>query len=218
MKQIFFISFLLLAFQAVSAKTITGKVLSIHDGDTLTFLPSGAEAKKAKLRLLGVDTPEIDFNGATQGESAQKALSFLKSLLPLNSVIQIELSDKNMDSNNRYLGQVIFNGIDLNLEMLKAGWGALYFIYPYDKKVFVKYSEAAQKAFEDKAGLFSEGFSHVLLPYIFRQEEKGIPGTNLVGNFKTKKLFSPEDIQSVPHYHRVFFSNENTALGQGFSW
>lgn len=205
------------AFSVVSAKTITGKVLSIHDGDTITFLPSDSP-KKAKLRLMGVDTPEVDFNGNSQGESAELARDYLKSLLPLNANISIELSDKNMDSNNRYLGQIIYNGIDLNLEMLKAGWGAIYFIYPYDKKLFVKYSEASSLADNNKLGIFSDKFSHNPLPYIFRQESKGIPGTNLVGDFKTKKLFSGEDVESVPHYHRVFFSNENTAIVQGFSF
>lgn len=218
MKKTLSLFLLLLSFQAIEAKTIAGKVISIHDGDTLTFLPSETPTKKAKLRLMGVDTPEIDFNGATQGESAEMARDYLKSMLPLNSTIQIELSDKNMDSNNRYLGQIIYNGVDLNLEMLKAGWGALYFIYPYDKKIFVKYSEAALVASENKVGIYSDKFSHNPLPYIFRQEGKGVPGTNMIGNFKTKKLFAPEDIESVPHYNRVFFSNESSAFAQGFSW
>lgn len=205
------------AFSAVSAKTIAGKVLSIHDGDTITFLPSD-DTKKAKLRLLGVDTPEIDFNGSSQGESAELARDYLKGLLPINAQIQIELPEKSTDSNNRYLGQIMYNGVDLNLEMLKAGWGALYFIYPYDKKIFVRYSEAAALASASKAGIFSDKFSHNPLPYIFRQDSKGIPGTNIIGNFKTKKLYSPADVESVPHYQRVFFSDEKMANQQGFSW
>ena len=63
-KNILFIVLILSGIPQAVAKTLSGKVLSIHDGDTLTFLPTG-EIKKAKLRLLGVDTPEIDFNGKT---------------------------------------------------------------------------------------------------------------------------------------------------------
>ena len=146
MIKIFSIIFLIHLFSAeISAKTLTGIVLSIHDGDTLTFMPSG-EIKKAKLRLMGVDTPEIDFNGTSQGEVAFLALDYLMSMLPVNSTIQIELSDKITDSNGRYLGQIKYQGRDLNLEMLKAGWGATYFIYPYDKKMVVDYQMASKKA------------------------------------------------------------------------
>ncbi len=214
LKKIFLI---ILLIPSVEAKGLVGKVLSIHDGDTLTFLPEGSP-KKAKLRLMGVDTPEIDFNGNSQGEVAEAARDYLRSLLPLNSTIRIELSDKGMDNNDRYLGQVIYNERDLNLEMLKAGWGAVYFIYPYDKKIVVKYAEASRLADEQNVGIFSEKYQNEPLPYIFRQDSKGIPGTNMVGNFKTKKLYNSESIQEVPHYYRVFFSSDVMASSQGFSW
>ena len=211
--------FLILLFltSSVDAKTLMGKVISIHDGDTLTFLPEGTP-KKAKLRLMGVDTPEIDFNGHSQGEVAELARDYLRSLLPINSTIKIELSDKGTDTNDRYLGQIIFNDMDLNLEMLKAGWGVVYFIYPYDKKLVVKYSEASKQADEKNVGLFSKRFEKESLPYIFRQESKGIPGTNMVGNFQTKKLYDSERIEEVPHYLRVFFSSDLMATSLGFSW
>lgn len=207
---------LLFAFQVI-AKTITGKVFSIHDGDTVTFIPD-KEIKKAKLRLLGVDTPEIDFNGMNQGESALIARDFLRSRLPLNAQVTIDLQEKGMDSNNRYLGRLIYNGVDLNLVMLKEGIGALYFIYPYDKKLFATYSEAAKEAEILGLGIFSEKFRNNPLPYIFRQEAKGVPGTNIVGHFSLKKLYLPEDIKKIPAYERVFFSDEQWAREQGFSW
>lgn len=212
--KLFLILFLI---PSVEAKSLMGKVLSIHDGDTITFQPEGAP-KKAKLRLMGVDTPEIDFNGHSQGEVAEKARDYLRSMLPINSTIKIELSEKGMDSNDRYLGQIIYNGVDLNLEMLKAGWGAVYFIYPYDKKLVVNYGEASKIADEKNVGIFSAKYEHEPLPYIFRQDSKGIPGTNMVGNFKTKKLFVSENIEEVPHYLRVFFSSDAMASSQGFSW
>lgn len=210
--------FLILTLSPViSAKTITGVVLSIHDGDTLTFLPSG-EIKKAKLRLMGVDTPEIDFNGVSQGEVAFRARDYLMSLLPLNATIQIELSDKNTDANGRYLGQIKYQGKDLNLEILKAGWGATYFIYPYDKKIVVDYQKASQLASEQGLGIFSEKYKAQPLGYMFRQQSKGLPGTNLVADYVTKKIYSGEDVELVPHFHRVFFSSEETALIHGFNW
>lgn len=200
-----------------SAKTISGKVLSIHDGDTLSFLPSG-EFKKTKLRLLGVDTPEIDFNGASQGELADMAHSFLKKLVPINSTIQVLLSDKDSDSNGRMLGQVFYQGIDINLEILKAGWGATYFIAPYDKKIVVSYQSASQRASDERLGIFSEKYKTEPLAYLFRQMIKRVDGTNIVGDFESKKLFANDSIDSVPHFRRVFFTSEESAISRGFSW
>lgn len=215
-----FVFFLHLVFFLVSpakARTIVGKVLSIHDGDTLTFLPEGS-LTKSKLRLLGVDTPEIDFNNHSQGEVAEKARDYLRSLLAINSTIEIKLSEKGIDSNNRYLGQLFFKGVDLNLEMLKAGWGAVYFIYPYDKKLVANYGEASRLADEQDKGIFSYQYQKELLPYLFRQETKGTEGTNMVGNFNTKKLYLSENIDEIPHYFRVFFPSDLMASSQGFSW
>lgn len=212
-----FLILLFLFTSSVEAKTLMGKVVSIHDGDTLTFIPDGA-TKKAKLRFLGVDTPEIDFNGHTQGEIAVIAKNYLQSILPINASIKIELSENGTDANDRYLGVVFYNNVDLNLELLKAGMGAVYFIYPYDKKMFINYSEASRLADEQNIGIFSPQFEKELLPYIFRQESKGIPGTNIVGNFQTKKLYASENIDEVPHFLRVFFSSDSIATSKGFSW
>lgn len=217
MKNLVFALFVILFSPVLSARILTGKVLSIHDGDTVTFIPEGA-VKKAKLRLMGVDTPEIDFNGSTQGEVAFAARDFLINLLPLDSIIQIDLSDQESDVNGRYLGRILFHGVDLNLEILKAGWGATYFIYPYDKKILIHYQKASELAAQNQLGAFSDKYKSNPLAYMFRQESRGVPGTNLVADFETKKIYSAENIESIPHFRRVFFSSAESALTHGFSW
>lgn len=47
---------LLLALTA-SAETLTGKVVGVRDGDTLTLLVAGNQP--AKVRLIGIDAPEL---------------------------------------------------------------------------------------------------------------------------------------------------------------
>lgn len=215
----FIYSFLvLISIQLASAETLVGRVLSIHDGDTMT-VQLDSQIKKEKIRLLGVDSPEIDFNGQSQGAVAEIARDYLRNLLPLNSVVKIDVPQKGgRDINGRYLGIIIYNGIDLNLEMLKAGMGAVYFIFPYDKKMAVTYMNASETATVNGVGLFSQTYNHELLGYVFRQKVKGMEGTNIVANYVTKKLYSSDNLELVPHYHRVFFSNEETALIHGFNW
>jgi len=208
----------LISIQLASAETLVGRVLSIHDGDTIT-VQLDTQVNKEKIRLLGVDSPEIDFNGKTQGAVAEMARDYLKKLLPINSVIQIDLPDKGgRDVNGRYLGIILYNGMDLNLEMLKAGMGAVYFIFPYDKKMAVTYMNASEEATVNGVGLFSQMYNQELLGYVFRQKIRGIEGTNIVADYATKKLYSSEDMELVPHYHRVFFSSEETAFIHGFNW
>lgn len=216
-KNILFIVLILSGIPQAEAKTLSGKVLNIHDGDTLTFLPTG-EIKKAKLRLLGVDTPEIDFNGYSQGDMALNARDYLQSLLPTDSTIEIELAANGMDSNNRYLGVIKFKGEDLNAKMLSSGWGAVYFIYPYEKSLVKKYLTLSEEAHKKSLGIFSDNYRNEPLPYMFRQQSKGIIGSNIVGNFLTKKLYAAEKIEEVPHFHRVFFSSDQMAKSVGFSW
>ena len=199
---------LILVFSSVFSlsahSTITGKVLSIHDGDTLQLEIKG---KKERVRLLGVDTPEVDFQGETQGEAALKARDYLRSLLPLNSQVEVRTQDKALDSNGRLLGQIIYQGRDLNLEMLQSGLAAVYFIYPFDKKVVSTYVAAAE--------IGALKADQLVLPgYIFRQKVKGYPGTNMVADFTLKCLSS--DIEKVPVFRRVFFSEESIALSQGY--
>lgn len=217
MKQTVMLLLLIIGLQTAAASALTGTVLSIHDGDTLTILPEGSK-KKSKVRLLGVDAPEIDFNGNSQGEMAELARDYLQSMLPIKSMVRIELPENGLDNNGRYLGQIIYNQRDLNLEMLKAGWGAVYFIFPFDKKIVASYIHISKVASEEGRGIFSAKYKGESLPYIFRQAAKGTPGTNIVADFVSKKIYSAESIESIPHYQRVFFTSEEIARSRGFSW
>ena len=62
--------FCLLAFPALAADTtIVGKVVGVHDGDTLTLR---TEDETLKVRLSDIDTPEL---GQPFGNNAKQALS-----------------------------------------------------------------------------------------------------------------------------------------------
>lgn len=215
----FFFSFLILiSFQLAHAESLSGKVIGIHDGDSIT-VQLDSQVKKEKIRLVGVDTPEIDFNGNSQGVIAEMARDYLRNMLPLKSIVQIDIPEKGgRDMHGRYLGTVIYKGKNLNLEMLKSGMGAVYFIYPYDKKLAVKYMSASKEASNNGVGFFGQNFDQELLAYVFRQQVRGVPGTNIVADFVTKKLYSSYDLELVPHYQRVFFETQEAAYNNGFSW
>ncbi len=102
--------------------------------------------------------------------------------------------------------------------MLRSGLAAMYFIAPYEKSIIAEYIEVAKEAYEAKRGMFQYAKSEVSLPYQFRMEVQGFIGNNLVGNYETKELFSPENVEKVPPYARVFFKYEEMAFQRGFKW
>ncbi|MFM6927304.1 MAG: thermonuclease family protein, partial [Bdellovibrio sp.] len=101
----FFFIALLLPLTAL-ADSLTGYVLDVHDGDTLT-IQVPAENMKYKVRFLGVDTPEVDFFGNTQGDVAYQARDFVRRLAPNGAEVTVVYDQNGMDKHGRVLGRVI---------------------------------------------------------------------------------------------------------------
>ena len=81
---------------ALAASNYTGKVVGVHDGDTLTLLT--ADKRQIKVRLAEIDTPE---SRQPYGSRAKQALSdkvFGKT---------ITLETETMDRYGRVVGHVI---------------------------------------------------------------------------------------------------------------
>lgn len=194
-----------------SAFSLEVRILDVHDGDTLTAVGT-ADSQKYKIRLMGVDTPEIDFFQHNQGEGATQARDALRALLPKGSFVTIS-EDSDIDKHGRVLGRLLRGSLDVNKEMLRQGWGFIYFIAPYDKRVLNDYSDAAQEAVENRRGLFASSFEE---PYLFRLRVRKQTGRNLVGDLETKALFMPEHIAEIPVWRRVFFSDETVANNLGY--
>lgn len=200
-----------------SVFAISGKVIAVQDGDTMTIVDNETK-EKVRIRLMGVDTPELHFFGKTQGQAAQDACDTLREITPRGSSVRIG-DDYQTDKHGRILGRVFrADGLDVNAEMLRRGWGTLYFIYPFSKRALNDYSAAAYEGFIAKLGIFSGRYENLELPYDFRMSVRGMDGFNLVGDLETKKLYRPADIQEVPVWKRVFFPSSKAAHSAGYSF
>lgn len=103
-----FLIFLLIFLAPVSAD-FSGLVVRIIDGDTIIVLDG---SKKRKVRLTGIDAPEL------------KQEFGLKSKQELAGLIDKKWVDIKSNSEDRYkrtLGKVICNGVDINLNLIKLG-------------------------------------------------------------------------------------------------
>ncbi len=93
-------------------------VTDVYDGDTITCdidLGFGVVYKKQKIRLFGIDTPEI------RGDEREKGLisrDYLRNrILDKNIILQTKKDKKG--KYGRYLGVVIYDSIDINNELVE---------------------------------------------------------------------------------------------------
>jgi endonuclease YncB( thermonuclease family) len=100
---------------SAQAYDLTGRVVRVADGDTLTILDS--KQKKHKIRLFGIDSPESQ---QPYYKAAGKALSRLTSGKDVDVVI------KDTDSYGRTVGVIYLDNIDINLEMVTLGYAWWY--------------------------------------------------------------------------------------------
>lgn len=109
---------------ALSAEMSSAVVEYVHDGDTL-FLDDGR-----KVRLLGIDTPEIGENAECWGE---ESTMLLRSLLPEGTVVQVLADDEPLDQYGRSLLFVFTDdATNVNLELVRRGAAEVVYYEPND--------------------------------------------------------------------------------------
>jgi micrococcal nuclease len=129
---------------AVAAKPhyeLTGRVLAIADGDTLTVL-DGSNTQH-KIRLAGIDAPE---KGQPFGTKARENLAGKV----FGQVVHVEVID--VDRYHREVGRIYLGERFINAEMVRDGFA---WRYPqYDKPG--EFTAAEDDAREQKRGLWAD--------------------------------------------------------------
>ncbi len=87
-----------------NAETITGLVVGVADGDTITVLD--ADKVQHKIRLSGIDAPEKKQPFGNRSKESLSDLAFDKT-------VNVETSKR--DRYGRQIGKVLVNGRDVNL-------------------------------------------------------------------------------------------------------
>lgn len=130
--------FLFFAILAIASPlfALSGKVVSIHDGDTITILQG---KQQIKVRLFGIDAPE------KKQDYGQKSKQFLASLIA-GQVVEVE--PKGKDRYKRMLGIIHYKGQDINAQMVLNGYAWAYVKY---SRIYVNQERLAR---ENKRGLW----------------------------------------------------------------
>ena len=132
-----------------SQETTTTKectVSSVYDGDTMRVK---CEGELMKVRLHCIDTPEMG-----QRPWGKESRDYLRGLAPRGSSVQIKGHKK--DRYGRLIGEVMKDGVNLNLAMVREGQAAVYVKYCKD----AQYDEAENSAKKASIGIWSKPGTH----------------------------------------------------------
>jgi len=147
-----------LVASSVSAEVLLGTVIAVHDGDTITLR---TESNKKKIRLAGIDAPELK---QTYGVESR---SLLREAV-LNKAVLVETSRN--DKYGRVIGKVTLDGQDINLKHIQSGGAWVYRAYlkELSKEDRVFYLEAEAQSKDIAAGLWKD--SNAIEPWIWRKK------------------------------------------------
>ena len=159
--KLFFCISLFFFVSTLQAATLSGRVVAIADGDTITILDSSNT--QYKIRLAGIDAPE---KKQAFGNVSKKSLS------DMVYGKQVSVDYNKQDRYGRTVGKVIIDGVDANLEQVKRGLAWFYKKYqneqPFEDRL--DYLHAQEAAEQSKVGLWKE--QAPVPPWDFRKSKK----------------------------------------------
>ncbi len=130
----------------IPARTFSGKVIAVMDGDTLLVLQDG---KPVKIRLADVDAPEVG-HAVMGGKSpnSQKAQPYGDaSKLSLSEMVmgkQVQVSSRAIDVYGRMVAMVSIGGMNVNHEQVRRGLAWDYSRFHSNRDVMALQQEARQ--------------------------------------------------------------------------
>jgi endonuclease YncB( thermonuclease family) len=96
---------------------VLGKVVSVHDGDTITVL---VEKRQVKVRLMDIDAPELRQPFGTRARASLAEMCFGKIAA---------VNVRGRDRYKRAIAQVTCAGTDANAEQVRRGYAWTYTRY-----------------------------------------------------------------------------------------
>lgn len=110
---------------APGTATTTVSITHVHDGDTVIL------ADGRRVRLLGIDTPELARDNIPAQPYATEARDYLRKLLPPSSGVRLQFDQEQYDRHGRSLAHVFLpDGTNIQQQLLAAGLATALVIPP----------------------------------------------------------------------------------------
>ena len=140
---------------------LEGRVIAVADGDTVTVLD--AQQRRHRVRLLGIDAPE-----RAQPWGAESG-AYLEAKVMQQDV---QVAFAKTDRHGRLIGTVRLQGLDVNLQLLRAGLAWHHKPYAADQWLLERwrYARAERQAQREQRGLWADPAPTP--PWEFRQQQR----------------------------------------------
>ena len=186
MKKLILLFATLVCFQVrADGLMLSGRIVGVTDGDTVTVLD--AENHQHEIRLASIDAPETSCHARRPsvrdqlcveqsqpfGHAAKKHLSDLVYGRNVTVALQ-QISNGNADrSYDREIGTILIDGVDANLEQVKASYAWHYLKYARKNQTddaFNQYEAAQEQAQQNRLGLWQD--RHPTPPWEYRYNKR----------------------------------------------
>lgn len=160
-KQVLYLPILCFAPTLWALSFYEGRVVSVHDGDTVQVVD--VSGRKHKVRLANIDAPELD---QAYGKDSRDALR--------NQVLdeRVQVKVYTVDRYKREVGMLILGNQDVNLFQVALGNAWHYTSIArsqQDKQDFSRYRQAENEAKQERLGLWRH--RNPVAPWKYRREQ-----------------------------------------------
>ena len=129
----------------------SARVVWVTDGDTITVKMG---ERKEKVRLVGIDTPEIHDERQPWRDQAYAASTYLREQLKGRTVtLEGDTIQRDRDEYGRLLRFVFVDGRNVNLELVRLGYAKVYRRFEFHWKA--EFLEAEAEASANKLGVWT---------------------------------------------------------------
>ncbi len=192
------------------------QVKKVYDGDTV-LLTNGQ-----KVRLLGVNTPEVETRYKPAEAGGEQAKTWLKEVLQ-NKKVRLETDVEKKDKYGRKLAYLFTEqGLNINLQLLNKGLATLN-IHPPNVKYSAEFIQAQQQAENNQAGVWRlKQYAPIAVSDVVNASRKG--WQRVYGRVETvhhgRKYsylnFSSNFSAKIAHSNLVFFPKLESFIGHQF--
>jgi micrococcal nuclease len=137
----------------ISADSLTGKVVKVTDGDTITVL---VEQRQVKVRLSEIDAPEIKQDFGRKSKNALAGLVFGK---------EVRVIAHGNDRYGRTIGDVFVGQTNVNEKLVEEGWAWNFLKYSKSQRL----ADLEKGARDAKRGLWAG--TTPIAPWDYRAEQ-----------------------------------------------
>lgn len=198
MRFLWLVIFLVLSAAPAFAEELTGEVIAVQDGDTVTLLSDANHL--TKIRLAEIDAPELK---QPYGKTSKRMLSDLVYKK------EVTVITKTIDKFGRTVGRIYKGDTDVNLTMVKQGGAWAYRKYLTDKTILAAEDHAKAAA----AGIWGLQKDQRMPPWEWRHGGKKAPQTEELqeGDGELEETDLPETINIPSSVQRHNTTNTSPA-------